>query len=227
MASRPRRGRKTEAAEEATGTPADRIIDATMALLAGRRFHEIGLEDIATVARLPLAEVRREFEGKIAILAAFSKRIDLAVLEAGPAEAGDSARDRLFEVMMRRFDALAPYKTAIGNLAKAARRDPCLALILHTMALGSQKWTLAAAGIHRRGPLGGLVLEGTVLAQAEALRAWLDDDDPGLAGTMAALDKALRRGERVMGVVSEICSFFPRMARRTRDAGAAEPAPAG
>lgn len=225
MATRPRRG-KRESDGGAEQAPQDRIIDATLALLSERRYGEVGLADIAARAGMPLADLRRTFDGKGAILAAFARRVDIAVLDGGPAE-GESARDRLFEVMMRRFDALGPHKAAVASIARAARKDPGLACLLHALSLGSQKWTLAAAGIKTGGCLGAVAVEGTVLVHAEALRAWLDDDDPGQARTMAALDKALRRGEKAMRVLSDICDFFPRMARRRRGGEAPAEAPAG
>jgi hypothetical protein len=39
---------------------------------------------------------------------------------------------------------------------------------------------------------------------AATFRTWLADDDPGLARTMAALDRRLRRGERTLNTLDEI-----------------------
>lgn len=230
MASGPKRGRraggKAETAAPGNSDPRERIVDAFMALLAERGPHEVGLADIAGRAGVSLADLRGLYDGKLAILADFARRIDRRVLEPGVAEpsAEEGARDRLFEVMMRRFDALAPYKDAVRRVARAARCDPGLACALHAIALGSQKWTLAAAGIRKRGAFGLVAAEGTVLVYAETMRTWLDDDSPDLGRTMAALDRALRRGERAMKMMSRACCLLPRLAgrmRRFRDAGRA------
>lgn len=203
----------------ASAEPRDRIVDALMALTAERGLRRVGLADIAGRAGVSLAELRDHYSGKAAIFADFTRRIDHQVLAQGAAEASeDGARDRLFEVMMRRFDALAPYKDAIRRIARAARCDPGLACTLHCIALGSQKWTLAAAGIHTGSCLGRVALHGTVLVYAEVMRVWLDDDEPDLARTMAALDRALRRGERAMGVLSDLCRWLPGMGPRRRPA---------
>ena len=69
---------------------------------------------------------------------------------------------------------------------------------LNQVALNSQRFMLAAAGIDTEGPLGALKLQGAVLVYANTMRTWLDDDDPALAKTMARLDRELRRGERVL-----------------------------
>jgi AcrR family transcriptional regulator len=204
--------------------PRDRIIDAFMALLAERSFGAMTLADIATAADVSLADLREAFAGKVAILAAFVRRIDLAVLEGGEPDMSLGPRDRLFEAEMRRFDALAPYKPGLIGLTRSARRDPALACLLHRLATRSQKWTLAAAGIHRGGLAGCATLEGAVLIHLESLRTWLRDDDEDLARTMASLDRGLRRGERAIRILDDICAFAPRFVgrgRRMRDSGRA------
>ena len=52
--------------------------------------------------------------------------------------AEEPARERLFDVLMRRLEALAPYKEAVRSLLRSARRNPGLALALNAMAVRSQ-----------------------------------------------------------------------------------------
>ena len=222
MAKASRRATRSSGARSAgaptagASDPREAIIDAFMALAAEWSVRSIGLGDIADRAGISLAALREVYGGKLGILAGFARRVDLAVLADGPADPESEPRDRLFEIMMRRFDALAPYKSAIDRMAHSARCDPGLAAVLHRLAVRSQKWMLVAAGI-RLGGLGGRVaVEGAVLAYAETMRTWLDDDDPDLARTMAALDRALRRGERGMRMLSDLCSLLPRPGRRAR-----------
>ncbi len=206
--------------------PRDRVIDALLALLAERPLRSIGLGEIAAEAGMPLTELRESFDGKIGILAAFSRRIDLAVLAAGPPDPSAEARDRLFEAEMRRFDALSPYKAALRSLAGSARRDPALAGVLHRIAKRSQMWTLVAAGIHHGGLLGRVAVEGAVMVYLEAMRTWFDDDDEDMARTMATLDRALRRGERAMRFLDDLCGLGSRVVergRRVRNAGRRRP----
>src|SRR5262249_45649900 len=144
-----------------SGDPRDQIIDAMMRLAAENDFRHIGLADIAAEAEVPLSALRHNFDGKLGILAAFSRRIDEEVLEKGRAE-GDSARDRLFEVLRRGFEALVPYREAPQRLARSARRDLRLARSLHAIARRSQMWMLVGADIHRGGVVGRIALEGAV-----------------------------------------------------------------
>jgi AcrR family transcriptional regulator len=219
MATGPKRRttRKTNAARGAD--PRAAIVDALMRLLETKGFGRIGLADVAAEAGVSLADLRDAYDGKVAILADFSRRIDQAVLADGDAE-GEGARDRLFDILMRRLDAMEPYRPALRRLARSARCDPGLALALHRIGEKSMMWMLVAAGIHHGGIVGKVAIEGTVLVFAETLNVWLDDDNPGQAKTMAALDKALRRGEQAMGMVNDLCGFVCRLAgagRRDRD----------
>jgi AcrR family transcriptional regulator len=216
MAKRTRRSETQSQAESpSTGEPRDRIIDALMRLAAENDFRDIGLADIAAEADVPLAEVRRNFDGKLGILAAFSRRVDEQVLDKGPAE-GEGCRDRLFEILMRRFEALGPYRESLRRIVRSARRDLALAGALHRIAKRSQMWMLVGADIHRGGLIGRLAVEGAVLAYSDVLATFLDDDDD-LARTMARLDHALRRGERAIEWLDGLCAFVPSFGGRFRD----------
>jgi AcrR family transcriptional regulator len=183
----------------------DKIIDAFLGLLADYDYATISLGMIATRAELSLAELREAFDGKLSILAAFTRRIDREVLDGIDAQMADQpARERLFDTLMRRFDALQPYKAAVARLDRAVRADPTLALALAPIALRSQTWMLTAADIDTSGTRGALAARGLVLAFARTVRVWLRDDDPGMARTMAELDKELRRAESGMRRLDDV-----------------------
>jgi AcrR family transcriptional regulator len=179
--------------------PRERIVQALMRLASDRPWNDIEIADVAEEAGVTLAEFRDHFPSKGAVLGAFSRMIDKAVLEGSSQDlAGEPARERLFDVTMRRIDALAPYKRALRRIFYAVRRDPLALVALNQGALNSQRFMLAAAGISTEGPLGLLKLQGGAIVLANTLETWFEDDDPALARTMARLDRELRRGERVM-----------------------------
>ena len=215
MARATRRRRSAAAKSTPAGTPRERIIAALLELLAERSLGSIGLAEVAERAEVSLGTLRETYDGKLAILADWSRRLDVAVLEQGPADDAEP-RERLFEILMRRFDALAPYKDALRGLVRSARRDLGLACALEAILARSQKWMLVAAGIHKRGPLGAVAIRGAELVYLDAMRTWLDDDEPGLPRTLAVLDRSLRRGERAMQLLDDVCGFVCRCADRAR-----------
>src|SRR3546814_1330236 len=138
----------------------DAIVDATLGLVAERGLRHVSLAEIGAAAGMPLSALYAVFPDKSAIMAAFSARIDTAVLAGeGDELASEGRRDRLFDLLMRRFDALTPHRPAVRALMEDARRDPCLVLGSAPRLLRSMRWTLEAAGI---GPPG---LAGAVRTQ--------------------------------------------------------------
>ncbi|TFZ57689.1 TetR/AcrR family transcriptional regulator [Methylorubrum sp. Q1] len=179
--------------------PREAAVEALMRLAAEQPWNDIEVGDIAREANLSLAELRDLFPSKGAVLGGLSRIIDRKVLEVDTADLADEpARERLFDVLMRRLDAMTPYKPALRRIAFALRGDVLSMLALNGVALNSHRYMLAAAGIDTEGPLGRLKLQGTVIAFARTVEVWLDDDDPALARTMAKLDREIRRGETIM-----------------------------
>jgi AcrR family transcriptional regulator len=198
-------------------TDRDKAIDALMALLAEQSFEQIGLAEVAGRAGIKLSQLRAEFGLTLAILGAHIKDIDRAVLAGGDADMADeSPREKLFDVLMRRLEALAPYKDAVRSLMRSARRNPGLALALNAMAARSQHWMLEAAGIGASGPRGALRAQGAALMFARVLGVWFDDDEPGLDRTMAALGRGLASAERWDGFVGDLCAIPARLMRGRR-----------
>lgn len=53
--------------------------------------------------------------------------------------------------MMRRLDALSPYKEGLRRIGRSVRRDPVTLAALNQMALNSMRFMLAAAGVDAGG----------------------------------------------------------------------------
>jgi AcrR family transcriptional regulator len=181
----------------ASANDSDRIIDATLAEIPTAGWGRLPLAAIAAASGLPILRVYRNFPSKQAILCGFLRRIDEAVLTDPPtAEEDEHPRDRLFDLMMRRFDALRPYKPALEVLRRELPADPLSMLAVGAALLRSMRWMDEAADITTTGIRGGVAVKLTVAAYLAAARVWYRDDTADLAHTMAALDARLRRVER-------------------------------
>ena len=230
MARKSKRQHKAKPAPPRGSSDRDKAVDALLALLSEHSFEQIGLAEVAGRAGLKLSALRAEFGSTLAIFAAHVKDIDRAVLAGGDAEmAEEPARERLFDVLMRRLEALAPYKPAVRSILCSARRNAGLALALNAMAVRSQRWMLEAAGIGASGPRGALRAQGAALMFARVLAVWIDDEEEGLDRTMAALDRGLASAERWDGFVGDLCAIpcalrGRRRRRRARDEEEAEAA---
>ena len=181
----------------------DRIIDAALALIAQQGWRRLSLAAVAAEAGLPILNLYRVFPSKPAILCGFSRRIDEAVLAApldsDAATDDERPRDRIFDLLMRRFDALQPHKPALDVLRRELPGDPVTALCAGASLLRSMRWMLEAAEIPTGGVRGAIAVKLAAAAYLSALRVWQLDDSQDLARTMAALDARLRRIEGWFG----------------------------
>jgi len=177
-------------------TPRQKIIEAALELAKTKEWPDISLSEIARTAKVSLGQMRGEFSGKTAILKAFMAQIDQVVLDQAAEEVvDDEPRDRLFDILMLRFEALEPYKASLNNIIIPLKRHPAGMLELSGSIIRSSKWMLIAAGLETQGSGAFIRTRGLALVYGKTLEVWLRDDDAGLAKTMAELDRQLRRGE--------------------------------
>jgi hypothetical protein len=151
----------------------------------------------AREADLPLDRARTRFAGRDAILMRFGRQADSLALADAPATG--PVRERLFDLLMRRFDALQAHRAGVLALLHALPTEPPTALLLAAATSRSMGWMLAAAGAPATGLSGLLAQKGLVAVWLYTLRAWQRDDSADLSTTMAALDRALARAEQAAG----------------------------
>jgi AcrR family transcriptional regulator len=173
------------------------VVDALMRLAARRDFDEITISDIAREAGIGLADFRDLFPSKGAVIGAFSRRIDKEVLTGLTDEFhAEPARDRLRAVLVRRLEALEPYREAILAIADWAVKEPLSAAALNRETVNSMRFMLEAADIDSEGAVGALKLQGLALAWKRVIDAWRKDRPGENFHALTALDNALDSGEK-------------------------------
>ncbi len=212
--------RKSSSTRKTGSAKADvpgRLVAAALTLAAERGWRDLSLADIADAAGVSLSEAHGAYPSKRAILNAFSRGIDAEILGAEEPEAREGgARDRLFDVVMRRFDALRPHRKAVGNILWDQACDPLAAFCGLAPFERSMACMLESAGLASDGVRGLLRTKALGFAYLATLRVWLRDDSPDMAATMAALDRNLGRLDQV----ARCCSRL----QRTRPATVDNPA---
>jgi ubiquinone biosynthesis protein COQ9 len=190
-----------------------KAVRAAFDLAKERKWADISLADIAQAADLDLADLRREFSCKSDIIRAFQKEVDAEVLaKARPTGERQSPRDRLFDIVMTRFEVMQTYKPALRRISSYLCCRPGEAAAVFCSSLASQYWMLAGAGAKLDGPGGLLRVTGLASIYGKVFQVWLDDPSPSLDKTMAALDKRLARGERMLSAVEQACEDACRLA---------------
>ncbi len=180
----------------------DRAVMTALGRLAEGGWSAVELIAVARDAKAPLSVVRSVVRSPTALMLALVDMVDEAVLAGTDLPSDDeSPRDRLFDAIMRRFDALSPAKPAIRRLLRELPRRPQAYLPVGPALVQSMRLMLAAAGLPVRGPFGLARAVALAGAYARLYRTWLDDDSEDLAATMSALDKQLAQLEEIANTV--------------------------
>ena len=181
-------------ARKAKPSNEDRLIDGALTLAAEKPWPRIAMTEIARAAEVPLADAYAAFPCRAGLVAAVIARHDRAMLAGDdPSLAEESRRDRLFDAIMRRLEAMRPHKAALRSMALGAPADLPTLLAAGPRLMASLAWMLRAADIPAEGPFGLLRIKALGLVYIAAFRAFLKDDSEDLSHTMATLDKALKR----------------------------------
>ncbi len=195
---------------------ADLAPAAALRLAGIKSWRDLTLDEIAAEARIELSVLAEHYTCKPEILDGFERMIDRRMLAGAAAgDIGDSPRDRVFDIIMERFDALLPYREGVARIARELPFDPASGLVLAMAMPRSASWMFAGARISVSGPSMPVKLVAMTGLYLSVFRIWLKDEDQDLSKTMAALDRQL----------DKIKPLFGREFDQTKASEAVEPAP--
>ena len=165
------------------------LVAAVLADAGIRGWRGTSLVEAAREAGLDLARVRTRFPVKFIVLMRFGTMADQAALS--DTTTTGAVKDRLFDMIMRRFDVLQAHRAGVLAVLDAASMDPALGLSLGRLSARSMAWLLEGAGLSAAGLRGVLRAQGLLAVWLWTVRVWREDDSADLSATMTALDKAL------------------------------------
>ncbi len=171
------------------------LVAAAFAMGADEGWRKVSAAGAAQRAGLDLVMARSRFGWPGAILMKFGELADVHALDGAMADG--ATHDRLFDILLRRFDFLQKHRAGVLALLKVTPLMPPLAAWLARATDRSMGWMLEGAGITNGGLHGALRQKGLLAVWAWGMRAWAKDDSEDLAATMAAVDKALERAAQV------------------------------
>ncbi len=171
---------------------------AALSVAAAKPWREATLAQLAGEAGRPVSDFYAGSLGEAVdcVEEAFDRAIgeDLDALDPN-----QSVRDRLFELIMRRFEAMEPHRAAVLAMEAGVDRDPTLLAAAHQRHVRCARWVLALAGLEADGVTGHARAQGLGVIIGQARAAWRGDAAGDFAKTMASLDKNLRRAEEMFG----------------------------
>jgi hypothetical protein len=177
------------------------LVTAVLAEAGIRGWRGVSVVEAARDAGLDLGRVRTRFPVKLAVLLRFGTMADQAAL--GGAATTGAVKDRLFDMIMRRFDVLQAHRAGVLAVLDAAALDPALGLFLGRLSARSMAWLLEGAGLSAAGLRGVLRAQGLLGVWLWSVRAWREDESADLSATMTAVDKALDRAGQLARYIGD------------------------
>jgi len=205
----------------------DQVIDSALALAAQRKWSDVMFDEIIEEANQNRHDVLEYFDDKSDILVSFGRRVDKLMIENAALSALDGSqtidenqsviRERLFDLIMERFDVLNENRESILSILRSIKFDPKQAIITFPHLGKSMGRILSEAGEDISGISGCSKIIGLTGVYLYTVKTWMDDDTADMAKTMAVLDKALGLAEEtantlssgdILGVFSALRSNF-------------------
>jgi AcrR family transcriptional regulator len=191
------------------------LIKGAFDLAAREGWPSVSVAGAAREAGVALERARENFPGRAAILLTLGRMADRHAL-SDAMETG-AVRERLFDMLMRRFDVLQQYRAGVLALFRALPAEPAEVLLLAAATSASMGWMLEAAGVSARGVAGAVRVQGMVAVWLFTWRAWRGDESADLSGTMAwqLYGRSIRRTALLGPPVSHEPHFAVRSRRRS------------
>jgi hypothetical protein len=172
------------------------LAKAALAAAAAKPWRETTLADLARVAARPVVEF---YPATLADAVDCAEEAFDRAMGAGAVDPGQSVRDRLLDIIMRRFEAMEPHRAALAAMEQGHERDPVALGAAHQRHVRAARWALTLAGLDADGMSGNARAQGLGVIIGQARAAWRGDEAGDFARTMASLDKNLRRAEEMFG----------------------------
>jgi len=170
------------------------ILKAAFDLAARDGWHSMTPHAVAAETGLPLAVIYRYVETAPALLGLLARYADSQVL-VEPMIVETRIRDNLFDLLMRRFDALTPFQDGLAQIWQQCPQLPLTFMVGGPQLAVSMSLILDAAGDCHHSIRRKICIAGLCALWCRVFMVWIKDTSPDLARTMATLDRDLNTAE--------------------------------
>jgi|AntRauTorckE6833_2_1112554.scaffolds.fasta_scaffold15160_2 AcrR family transcriptional regulator len=188
------------------------ILTSALTLLEnGTSWENLDFALIADHSEINADVIKLYFHSKADLYKSLMMLIDRRIEdEADKDLPGETPRDRLFELLMLRFDILNEHRAAYQHLFYQTFKDPKLFRTALPRFHESMDIMLRLADLNGRDGTGCPPLRTTAVAIVflNAARIWLDDDSKDMAPTMAELDRGLAKLDQARDYIPEAFKRF-------------------
>ena len=196
--------RKASTGRKSKQAPGQQILETALDMAEESGWDAIRLRQVAERLGLSMDQVLVHYRDLDAVADAWFVRGWQAMLAAPPEGFADmAARERLYVLMMRWFDALAPRREVTAQMLRTKLYPshphhwvPMIFNLSRTI-----QWLRDAACLDAGGRRRQVEEVGLTLLFLATLRVWMSDDSPDQERTRRFLEHRLKRADRVMATL--------------------------
>lgn len=184
----------------------ERIAFAVLDLVNRFGWTNLSLSQIRKAAKIPTQEFHKIVSDKKDLLPLLVRFISDQMAARVERDMRGEARERLFEVIMARFDALQDHRRPILKIVRESRKTlfhPCAFLQAEKEAL-AQMISLAQLETKRGQYL--LLFAGLSFLYVAVFALWMRDETLDMSKTMAGLDRSLKLADKLFEIVAPVVS---------------------
>ena len=186
------------------------ILSAALEVASMRPWEFVSLIEIADSAGLQVNDITSIYATKSDILEAIIDDLDNEVALSFPDYDEDvPQRDRIFDVLMERFDIANPHRDAHISFFKSfgwTKNESCADIRLMKKSMNRMA---ECAGLDTNGLYGSMTVTGLLMAYLWVALTWMNDTSPDLGKTMAELDKTLGRIDMLKSMIKNYAARSP------------------
>ena len=183
------------------------IINKSFELSEKIGWERFSFQKLSEKEKIPLNFLKTNYKCKYTVIEKFSQMIDRQVESNIRADdlMDSSIKDKLFELIMLRFDELESFKKALKNIFLSTKKNPLLISIISKNLLNSFDFYLEVSNSYQNSPTDIFKKNFLLLIYSLVFETWLNDNSEDLSKTMSQLDKYLSIAEQTQ---NKINNFF-------------------
>jgi hypothetical protein len=183
------------------------IINKSFELIEKIGWERFSFQKLSGKEKIPLNFLKTNYKCKYTVIEKFSQMIDRQVESNIRADdlMDSSIKDKLFELIMLRFDELESFKKALKNIFLSTKKNPLLISIISKNLLNSFDFYLEVSNSYQNSPTDIFKKNFLLLIYSLVFETWLNDNSEDLSKTMSQLDKYLSIAEQTQ---NKINNFF-------------------
>ena len=180
-----------------------RLAEATLSLLKINSWQKISMQDIYKKAKINPPNAYAIVKNKKDILLLINNFFDNEVYKSTYKIEGTVIHDKIFEILMVRFEIFNIHRKAVIKLFNYITKKPDLIVFFIPLILNSLNTVLELSKVSPNGLLGKIKVEALLIIYLSVFLVWKKDESSNLEKTMVAIDNYLNKAETFMNLIKK------------------------